>query len=226
MRKFRLLSLLALATVFIGISCTKEGPEGPVGATGPQGPGGVQGPAGAQGPAGPQGPAGTTNVTYSTWYTTVAADWAAAGGPPYWDNFRYIRTAPGVTQAIIDNGIVLSYMKGWVYDSDGTGFVPLHSPTVVQLPYFADVFYTDFWDFAIPAAGSIRYMYKSNAAWGAGALPGVAYRYVIIPGSVAGGRGTNSVTTYAGYTGEQLKAMSYSQVANLFHIPAEGTNIR
>lgn len=226
MRKFRLLSLLLLGIAFIAVSCTKEGPEGPAGASGAQGPAGVQGPQGPAGPAGPQGPQGTTNVTYSSWYTTVTGDWVATGTPPYWDNYRYNRTAPGVTQAIIDNGIVLAYMKNWLYDSDGSGAVPLKSPTTVQLPYVGDVFWGDFWDYAIPAVGTIRFMYKSNAAWGPAALPGISYRYVIIPGSVAGGRNANGVNTYEGFTADQLKAMSYSQVMTLFNIPEDGSNIR
>lgn len=214
MRKFRLLSVLSLTMLFIISSCSKEGPAGPTGATGPQG------------PAGPQGPQGTTNVTYSTWYTTLAADWSAGGVAPYFDVFKYVRTAPGVTQAIIDNGLVLAYMKDWIYDSDGSGTTPLHSSTTVQLPFYADVNYTDYWDFAIPAAGSIRFMYKSQAPWDITVMPGVSYRYVIIPGSIAGGRGINGETTYEGYSADELKSMSYDQVAQLFNIPGEGTNIR
>src|SRR5690242_16273859 len=87
MRKFRLLTILLLAVAFIAVNCTKEGPEGPAGATGPQGPAGVQGPAGPAGPAGPngpagptgpQGPAGTANVIYSPWTDFVGATWSAA----------------------------------------------------------------------------------------------------------------------------------------------------
>ena len=224
MRKLKLLSFLVILS--IAVSCTKEGPEGPVGATGPQGPAGNTGPQGIPGINGTNGNNGTSaNVIYSSWYTTVAADWSVAGGPPYWDNFKYIRAAPGITQTIIDNGVILSYMKNWVYDSDGSGAVPLHSPTTVQLPYFADVFYTDFWDFVITAPGSIRYMYKSNVQWGIGAMPGVSYRYVIIPGLVSGGRYANgAAATYNGYTKDQLKGMTYAEVAKLFNIPAAGSN--
>src|SRR5450432_1953648 len=114
MRKLRLLSLLFLAISFIVVSCTKEGPEGTVGATGPQGPAGGSGATGATGPAGPAGPAGSTgptgatgtaNVIYYTWApitswadTTIPFVSSAVVG-------RAIRTAPGITQAVIDQGI-------------------------------------------------------------------------------------------------------------------------
>ncbi|MEO7983302.1 MAG: hypothetical protein ABI688_04395, partial [Bacteroidota bacterium] len=116
MRKFRLLSLLLLAIAFIAINCTKEGPEGPAGATGPQGPPGLPGtnggtgatgPAGPAGPTGSQGPAGTANVIYSAWFTLTG-----------WHDSTMLdvglckvdyKDAPGVTAAVISNGVVLSY---------------------------------------------------------------------------------------------------------------------
>ncbi|MGB3004860.1 MAG: hypothetical protein WBC06_00005, partial [Chitinophagaceae bacterium] len=51
------------------------------------------------------------------------------------------------------------------------------------------------------------------------------YRYVLIPGVVAGGRNVNgsepTITSgpAAGYTASQLKAMSYQQVCSLLNIP-------
>ena len=51
-----------LASAFIFVNCTKEGPEGPAGATGAQGPAGATGAAGAAGAAGATGPAGATGV--------------------------------------------------------------------------------------------------------------------------------------------------------------------
>jgi hypothetical protein len=215
MRKFNSLSLLLLAFTFIAASCTKEGPEGPVGATGAQGPPGTTGATGAPGTPG----AGIT--TYSTWYTTVAADWVTtAPVAQYTATLRYDRSAPGVTQAIIDNGIVLVYMKNWRV----AGF-PRATETV-QLPYFVDINFVDFYDYVIPAAGTIRHLYKSYDPWGAADLAGTQYRYVLISGSVAGGRGENSVTTYGGFTAEELKAMPYEEVARRFNIPESGTNIQ
>jgi hypothetical protein len=45
------------------------------------------------------------------------------------------------------------------------------------------------------------------------------FRYVIIPGGVAGGRIANGQQTYFGYTSSQLKVMSYHDVCTLLNIP-------
>jgi hypothetical protein len=48
------------------------------------------------------------------------------------------------------------------------------------------------------------------------------FRYVIIPGGVAGGRMTSGAAS--GYTIEQLRAMSYEEVLRKFNIPTNGSN--
>lgn len=214
MRKLNLFTTaLSLATLLMFASCTKEGPEGPQGAAGPQGAPGNPGTPGA----------GVT--TYSAWFTTTAANWVdIENTPPYWAIYSYDKAAPGVTTAIMTSGIVLSYMKDWTYFDDATSSA-LKSASVVQLPFMADLNFADYYDFVIPAAGTIKYLYKSSAPWTAAAIAGTSFRYVLIPGSVAGGRGINGVTTYAGYTAEELKAMPYDKVIKLFNIPAEGTNM-
>jgi hypothetical protein len=58
--------ILAIALVVGIVSCSKEGPAGPAGATGPAGP------AGAAGGQGPAGQPGTANVIYSDWIDTTA----------------------------------------------------------------------------------------------------------------------------------------------------------
>lgn len=221
MRKFRLLSLLLLAITFISVNCTKEGPEGPVGATGPQGPAGSSG---APGAPGSPGPAGTANVIYSAWFTTVEADWVDSYDPPYWALFGFDKAAPGVTQAVIDNGVVLSYMKDWTYFDDVSGD-PLKSATVVQLPFMADIDFLDQYDFVIPVVGTLKYLYKSNfQTWTNTEIAGTSFRYVIIPGGVAGGKMMSGPAK--GHTVDQLKTMSYEQITSMFKIPAIGSNIQ
>lgn len=205
MRKLRLLALSSLAVLFIASSCTKEGPEGPAGATG------AQGPAGSPGTPGTPG-AGVT--TYSDWYTTVAADWVTTGAAPYSATLLVNRTAPAITQLIIDRGIVLAYIGNWrVFN------FPRATETA-QLPYTADVNFSDIYDFVIPSAGNIRYLYKSLDPWDAANLAGTKFRYLTIAGSISG-RGE---TTYGGYTKAQLVKMSYNEVAGIFNIPAQGSN--
>jgi hypothetical protein len=229
MRKFRLLSLFALAVTFIVASCTKEGPEGPAGATGPQGPVGGTGPAGAAGtpggigpqgpvgPIGPQGVPGTANVIYSAWVPegtyadTVMASLNVGGG----NARRFIVTAPSLSQAIIDNGVVLTYIKTdlspnapillpWVIPSTGAGVVlEVGSRAVVQkIVYF------------------FRYLSSPTTQPTGGLGANAQFRYVLIPGAVAGGRtagvgGTN-------YSADQIRNMTYAQVAQLFHLPVDG----
>lgn len=212
MRKFNSLSLLLLSTLFIAVSCTKEGPEGPVGATGAQGPAGSNG---APGPAGPPGPSG--GATYSTWQVTTAANWETT--PDYAVEFMYTRTAPSVTQAIIDQGVVLAYMKG-----DPTYEGTPQFNTVFQLPYSIGTGFgwTDIYDFGIEAPGEILFFYKSDFAWTEDELGLISFRYITIPGTVAGKSGEKR---YGGYTKEELKAMPYEDVIRTFHIPENGSNL-
>jgi hypothetical protein len=226
MRKFSLLSLLLVAITFVIVNCTKEGPEGPAGATGPQGPAGVgstgpagptgpTGPAGPTGPVGPQGPAGTANVIYSSWFNDASF---ATGFNDTVLTFvgtvsRRIKAVPNITQAIVDQGVVLSYLRGGaVVNAQLMPFTFFFTPSTMKYDYY-------------PQAGKIFYYFADLTDGNASAFTatGFEYRYIIIPGGVAG-RGVTPL--YNGYTAEQLKAMPYDQVAGIFKIPASGTNIR
>ncbi|HMR92113.1 MAG TPA: hypothetical protein PKC69_07355 [Chitinophagaceae bacterium] len=173
---------------------------------------------GKDGVDGEQGPPGTANVIYSAWFSTNGAWVESTGANPYYGEFAYyLRPATAITQAIVDNGAVLCYMKGDPL-MEGTA-----ANTVFQLPYTVGVGFgfTDLYDFAV-TPGNIRYLYKSDDPWEDVAdLGTISFRYIIIPGGVAG-RGVTP--TYQGHTIEELKKMPYEQVAQLFHIPADGSN--
>jgi Collagen triple helix repeat (20 copies) len=228
MRKFRLLSLLALAITFIAVSCTKEGPEGPTGATGPQGPTGTTGaigpngpagptgPAGPAGPTGPQGPPGTANVIYSAWATvgslTTSIPLADSTFADFGQCKRFLRTAPSLTQAILDNGLVLSY---WRVNTIIYSSIPYQFPVGAQIYYLG----------ALPALtnGVFKIIYftsifGTNTGWTPNGS--AETRYVIIPGVVAGGRSAGVGGT--NYTADQIKTMPYEQVCRLFNIPSSG----
>ena len=222
MRKFRLLSLLALAITFLAVSCTKEGPEGPAGANGPQGPVGAAGatgaigPIGPQGPVGPVGPAGSANVIYSAWLT-VANHAAVIDSPitDYGTCKRFYRSAPSVTAGVLDNGLVISYWRVTTV---------IYSTIPYQFPVGASTYYLG----AIPVStngaspgGKIIY-FTSIFGAGAGWTPnsGAETRYIIIPGAIAGGRSAGVGGT--NYTADQVRAMSYEQVCHVFNIPATG----
>ena len=233
MRKFQFLSLLALAITFLAVSCTKEGPEGPAGATGAQGPAGAngtpgatgatgatgpQGPVGPQGPAGPagpQGPAGTANVIYSSWATlaSLRASYPVIDTtiPDFSGTVkRDIRLSSSITQAILDNGVVLSYWKV------GSSVGPVAVPYTFAVGGVAHSFGQ------ILAVGKIVYYFGrlDGTATAVNLTSSGEVRHVIIPGGVAGGRSAEKACEIKGqvYTESQLKAMSYQQVCALLNI--------
>jgi hypothetical protein len=224
MRKSRIFSLAILSIVFIAASCTKEGPQGPVGpqgpqgigggvgatgSTGPQGPAGPTGPQGPIGATGPQGPSGTANVIYSAWFSLAAADWADTTIANQANIVRRaLKTAPSLTAAVLSNGVVLSYTR--------TG------GAVIQLPYiYSPAPLASYQLHSLNATNQIIYIISGVG----GSVPvGLSWtdelRYVIVPGAVAGGRMMSGPAK--GYSVEQLKRMSYEDVARMFNIPANG----
>jgi hypothetical protein len=225
MRKFQSLFLLLFAVSFLFVNCTKEGPEGPVGPIGPQGPAGgtgstgpagpsgptgATGPQGPAGPQGPQGPIGTANVIYSSWASQTS--WADTTLSTFGTVSRSIRLAPGVTQAILDQGIVLCY-----FNAGSVG-------TIFQLPWMLALGGNAHQlNFALTTGKIIFFIADLNDGDASGLTVSGPLRYVIIPGGVAGGRGVNSekIVDINGqtYTESQLKAMSYQQVCTLLKIP-------
>jgi hypothetical protein len=219
MRKFRILSLLLIAIAFIAVNCTKEGPEGPAGAQGPQGPAGVNGstgPAGPAGPAGPvgpagatgaTGPAGTANVIYTAWTNFNIANWTAVQSIFGIDQRRYPIPAPGLSQTMLDNGVVIVYIKfGGV------------SNTAYPLPIVEGITNPgpqNMQNINTLNTITLRF-FNSNGVGDPGTFGAPSqWRYVLIPGGVAGGRGTGP---YMGYTEQQLRAMSYSEICQAFNI--------
>ena len=214
MRKLRLLSLSLLAILFITVNCTKEGPEGPVGATGPQGPPGSNG-VGAPGPAGANGaagPPGTANVIYSAWFSFAATDWADTTMTNLGTSRRANKATASITQAIVDNGTVLAYFA--------TGLPAVSS---YPLPFITSTTPALNIAYLFAPGRIIYYAHVVQTGGGAVNVPTTyGFRYIIIPGGVAGGRMMNGPAT--GYTVEQLKAMTYEEVLNKFSIPRDGSN--
>ncbi len=211
MRKFSPLFVFLFAITLM-TSCTKEGPEGPVGATGPQGAPGNNGTPGAPGRDG----AGIT--TYSAWFT-AGNNWTTTAVYPV--DFILRKTAPSVTQSIIDQGIVLAYMKNDPLLEGLSSF-----STVFPLPYTGPYGWgwTDSYDFMLEKPNEIVFVYKSDNPWAASDLAIIQFRYVTIPGTVAGGRNQADVVTYGGFTKEELLKMPYDQLAAHFNIPADGAS--
>jgi hypothetical protein len=160
MKTFRSLLAISMVIVIGMISCSK----------------------GTTGPAGPAGPAGPDSVIYSAWMpltlTYVAAD----------TFYEQTITAPSITQAILDSGVILSYVN--FQESNGTYHV-IPTAGLLGLGIFEDF-----------SVGAINISSVQDYS----TLP---YRYVVIPGSKVA-NSTNQQKK--GYTPQELKAMSYEQV--------------
>lgn len=199
MRKIRIVTFSLFVFVFI-TSCTKEGPQGPQGTAGPQG---------SPGGSGATGPAGTANVIYSSWFAASTLTWADSAHADFGTISRGNRAAPGVTTAVMNNGLVLSYYKD---ANAGTTTLPYIFGTTANLRQYNSIL----------KSGTITY-FAANLTSGTatGVIPAGEFRYVIIPGSIAGAR---TMSTANRFTLQQLQAMTYQQVADLFNIPASGSN--
>ena len=187
------------------------------GDTGPVGPTGSTGLTGSTGPTGATGAAGTANVIYSAWFT--AAPWVSSTVFGI-TNFDYSKAAPGITQTVLDNGVVLTYGKlsGYsttIWPAGQVGKLP------VILTYMQGSLNIDTWsDYS--TVGNLRTNMTNSVNFYTTINNTHQFRYVIIPGGVLGGRFTSGVA--AGYSVEQIKEMSYEEVSALFSIPASGSN--
>jgi hypothetical protein len=188
MKKSLLLFSLFIATVFCFSSCSKTGPTGATGATG------------SQGPTGPQGPTGTTNVIYSDWFT-----------PPSWTYYIYFSTyyegftqpASAITQDIIDNGVILTYIQ------------PVNTPgTIQQLPITNSGGGSTVYFESLASVGNIVfqcYDILDPTEYPAAQSVSNQFRYVIIPGS--------QLTSGAIHHVPPPDFKDYTKVCEYYHIP-------
>jgi hypothetical protein len=161
MKNFRVLIAAATVIVIGMLSCSK----------------------GSTGPAGPAGPAGPDSVTYSPWITLNTP--FSTTDSFYEQNL----TATSVTKAIIDSGVILTYINlnqtAGQYD-------------VIPISSFSNEMVESY------SVGLINIIARDD-------FTGYSYRYVTIPGSVKAA--TNAADRkIKGYTIKELKAMPYAQV--------------
>jgi hypothetical protein len=146
---------------------------------------------GSAGPAGPAGPSGPDSVFSSQWILlqfTGSVD-QSSGDSVYDETI----IAASITKAILDSGIVLTYVNA-ADPSSGDYFVK----DVSSLPQY---FYDDF---------SIGSLYITSFATN---YSGTPFRYVTIPGNLV--TTTGNRRTVKGYTQEELKAMPYDKVQQI-----------
>lgn len=197
-------TIVVLLSASLVAACSKTGPAGPqgptgaTGATGPQGPAGTNGTNGAAGATGAQGPAGTANVIYSTWFTPSAYTVTTTFGITHLD---YNKSAPGITQTILDNGTVLTYGKLNGYNSS---LWPINQVALLPITIDYQIGTTtniDTWS-AYATAGNLEIdlMSSTNAYTSDAAINhNHSFRYIIIPGGVAGARLSSPPPDYNNY---------------------------
>jgi hypothetical protein len=168
---FRTLLLISAISVLTITGCQKEGAQGPPGLNGQD-----------------------ATVYYSEWFSP--ASWSGNSGDWY-----FAANAPDLTQAIVENGVVLAYawLAGDLYGST----------TARPLPAYA---VGANWSFLIHQYGSIEFTSDMVAQPG---TTGNKFRFIAIPGTIpalkSGTAGYKSV--------QELRNMPYKEICRLFNIP-------
>lgn len=183
----RITCLLIIGAAMMMASCGgnqgSAGPQGPAGPAGAQGPAGPAGATGPQGPAGPPGSGNGSSVSYSPWFNPKVY-LPNPGDPKNLANLISIQSVPDITQAIMDQGIVLTYAKLNGYPSTiwPTNHVALTPVTINLYSQEIDEF------IVYDTVGSLEISYSANPSTAYGqnyALNNAdSFRYVIVPGSV------------------------------------------
>jgi hypothetical protein len=171
--------LIAIASIIT--SCSKEGPAGATGPAGPTGAQGPAGPAGAPGAPGAPGTVGTANVIYSEWADVVYE-------PANADSSLWVAeiAAPRLVDSILNRGEIKVYLNAGS-DSTGDQFVvtlPIYDPIIIGAlitPYYSPATIT------LVATGDVGSFAQNGNKY-------FQYRYILIPGGTAAGRGTNNGT--------------------------------
>ena len=189
--KFNYFVILFFASFLILVSCSKEGPAGPAGPAGPQGANGANGSAGgagAAGAAGANGATGTANVIYSSWLN-VGFD-----GPINPANVKDTPFVAGIVVAklvdsILSRGEIKVYMNwGSKADPDVVP-LPLYDPIFFKSPNPPLVLNPEFF------LGEIDLFSNYNMSTSLNAAKDTVrqFRYILIPGGKAGGRGIKKI---------------------------------
>jgi hypothetical protein len=183
MKNLKLLLVGCLAISVAIISCSK-GPAGPAGAAGATGAAGANG---SNGSNGANGSNGTDSVLHSAWITlTTTVDTFTNGGLP--DSiFLDTLVTPAITQAVLDSGVILSYVQN-LFNNDGSIVNVLDYSGYLEVTY---------------RLGEIDIAVLSD-------ISGAQFRYVIIPGSIL----TQSAA-FKSYTKQEIRSMDFATASRL-----------
>jgi hypothetical protein len=135
------------------------------------------------------------SVLYSKWIAVVLLQdpVTTPGDTTYEQNI----SAPAITQAVMDQGAILTYVE---------------FQGVVNYP-------SDFSIFPSFSVGNINLF----AAFGVAATDGLGFRYVIVPGKTATTNVSGSLQTF---TVAQIKAMNYATITKLFSDPLQSSGVQ
>jgi hypothetical protein len=152
-----------------------------------------------KGDDGAPGSPGTANVKFSDWFTPATYKKDTVFG--IW-GFSYNKSATAITQNVLDSGTLLVFAKMYGYNSQ-----VWPAGNVGQLPitftYIQNVLQNDTWQYkAIPGNLNIRFQNDHNIYTSISNAH--QFRYIIIPGAVAAGRGIN---------------LSYEEICRKYNIP-------
>jgi hypothetical protein len=152
-----------------------------------------------KGDDGAPGSPGTANVKFSDWFTPATYKKDTVFG--IW-GFSYNKSATAITQNVLDSGTVLVFAKMYGYNT-----LVWPAGNVGQLPititYMQSGLQNDTWQYkASPGNLNIRFQNDHNIYTSISTTH--QFRYIIIPGAVAAGRGIN---------------MSYEEICRQYNIP-------
>jgi hypothetical protein len=206
--------LMLSSTIFIACK-GDQGDVGPAGAAGTTGP---------AGPIGPTGPQGNANVVVDT-FTISNSNWAwnssytfttATGASTSWFTRFYERNYTGITQAILDKGVVLVYFTSNA--SNSNQWTPLNFSYLA----FGSQFHYNLVYETLLGKVRLHYFFTPNGASGTTpgnlstfAIPNYKFKIIAIAGAI-GGRFTSGPA--AGYTIEMLKSLPYETVCQILNI--------
>jgi hypothetical protein len=175
MKNLKLYSILVLLVAVIAVGCSKS----------------------STGPAGPAGPAGPDSVVYGGW-TVLNLVYNANDQLD-----EQAISAPGITQRILDSGIILTY----VGQPNGSSASDVASGSVFLAEYGVSEDYS---------LGNIALAGDTNL------VNGLVYRYVAVPGKVSDG--TMVSGPLKGMTKQQAENISYAELTKLAGIPSKQQN--
>ena len=201
MKKNFFLFLVVVIATLIFTQCQK-------GDTGPQGP---------KGPVGPQGPTGTANVISSSWFYGFWLQDTVLGIHEFYND-----ASPNLPQSVLDSGVVMVFGNLFGYNDPNIWPTDRVAQLPINLTYIMNgTTMTDTWSASF-THDTIRIRFVNDHNFYQSLSNQYEFRWIIIPGAVAGGSATRTSTSEGGNVSslkEQLNKMTYEDICRLYNIP-------